>query len=1858
VTDAPAADPRIQACALNLAPGTNAHDRRCILWKDGERLLCRALPLDRHSERSSVLLVMHTTEHPSHASFDRLAHEYQIRDELGDAWSARPLQLVNENGQSILVLADPGGEPLARLLGAPMDVGSFLRIAIGLVMAIAKVHQRGLIHKDIKPAHVLVNCTDGHVRLIGFGIASRLPRERQMPEPPETIAGTLAYMAPEQTGRINRSIDSRTDLYSLGVTLYRMLTGILPFSAEEPMEWVHCHIAKQAVAPNDVLNGVPIALSQIIMKLLAKAAEERYQTAVGVERDLQHCLTEWKGRGRIVPFAPGQHDVPDRLLIPEKLYGREQEVHILLAAFDRVVKDGAAELVLVSGYSGIGKSSVVNELHKAIVLPRGLFLTGKFDQYKRDIPYSTLAQAFRSFIRQILSQSDTEIIRWRTELLEALGANGQLVVNLIPELEFIIGKQPPVAELAAAEAQGRFHTVFRTFLSVFASKQHPLALFLDDLQWLDAATLDLLEDLLTRSDLQHLMLIGAYRDNEVDGTHPLIRKLHALRSAGAKIQEIMLPPLDHGHIERLIADALYCEPEQAGALAHRVHEKTAGNPFFVIQFLRALTEDGSVRFDHDMARWHWDLDLIHAKGYTENVVDLMVARLHRLPIETQHALPLLACLGNVAASTTLTTVLGQSDEYIHEALWPAIRQDLVERLESSYRFIHDRVQEAAYSLIPERLRAETHLKIGRLLLAQTPPEKREEAIFELVGQLNRGATLITEQGDRENLAALNLIAGKRAKGATAYTSALTYLHAGASLLTSNNRKRQRELMFSLELNRAECEFLTGQLSVAEERLTALSVRVTTTAEHATVTCLRIDVCTALDLSDRSVTVCLDYLRHVGIAWSAHPTEEEVRREYELIWQLLGSRAIEDLIESPLMENPAFLATVAVLIKVLPAALFTDANLASLTICKAASLSLEYGNCDASCYAYVLLARIAGPRFGDYKAGFRFGRLGYDLVERHGLKRFEAGTYHCYSIFVLRWVKHVRACRDLLRRAFDAANRTGDLTYGAYTCCHVNSDNLFAGGHLPEVQREAEEGLSYVSKAGFGLMIYHITTQLALIRMLRGLTPAFGCLDDTQFNELRLEDHFLHNPTLAVSECWYWIRKLQARYIAGDYPTAMEAASKAQTLLWTSTSFFEEAEYQYYAALARAALCDSTLAADLHSQLAALTTHERQLQVWAENCPENFENRAALVSAEIARLEGRDGDAMRLYEHAIRSARVNSFVHNEAIAYERASAFYRARGMDAFAELYLRNARYGYQRWGAVGKVRQLEESYAALRADPSAAPPSAMIAASVEHLDLTTVIKVSQAVSGEIVLEKLIDTLMRTAIEHAGAQRGLLIAPHDGTQVVEAEGITSAISITVRVRQDAVSATELPTSVLHYVARTLESVILDDATVRNAFSADEYIRHNRVRSMLCLPLIKQSKLIGVLYLENNLAPRIFTPARSAVLKLIASQAAISLENTRLYRELGARESRIRRLVDANIIGIFIWSIASGIVEANDAFLRMIGYDRDDLLSGRIRWNELTPPEWLERDVPRWVSDLKWTGRVEPFEKDFYRKDGSRVPTLIGCAAFEDNDSQGVAFVLDQTGRKQAEAEARESERRYRDVQVQLAHANRLATMGQLTASITHEVTQPITAAHNNAGAALHFLNRTPPDLTEVREALDCIVGDTARVGDIVDRIRAHIKKAPVKQDRLDLNDAIREVIALVGGEVAQHGVEVLARLEEGLPPVQGDRVQLQQVVMNLVLNALEAMGRFGADPRDLSISSEVRDPRQLLVAIRDTGPGISPDSFERVFEPFYTTKDRGVGIGLSICRSIIDDHGGRLWAEANEPRGAVFKFTLPARLPL
>ncbi len=1045
-----------------------------------------------------------------------------------------------------------------------------------------------------------------------------------------------------------------------------MLTGELPFTASDPMEWVHCHIARQPARPDERVADIPGPLSAIVMKLLAKTAEDRYQTAAGLTADLRKCLAEWESHRRIEPFPFGAKDASDRLMTPERLYGREHEIGTLLDAFDRVVANGATELVLVSGYAGIGKSSLVNELHKALVPPRGLFASGKFDQYKRDIPYATLAQAFRSLVRPLLGESETELARWRDSLSEALGPNSLLIVNLVPELELVIGKQPPVADLPPQEPKNRFQMVFRRFLSVFAREEHPLALFLDDLQWLDAATLDLLEHLVTHPDVRSLLLVGAYRDNEVGLAHPLMRTLEAIRNAGARVAEIVLTPLGLDDIGRLVIDALDCGPERARPLAQLVREKTSGNPFFAIQFLTALNEDGLLVFDPVAQAWRWDIDRIHARSYTDNVADLLVEKMKRLSVPTQEAMKQLACLGDAADVATLTLVYEETEEAMHAALWEAVYAGLVLRQESAYSFLHDRIQQAAYSLIPEERRADVHLRIGRALLASMTIDQLAEHLFDVANQFSRGAARQIDRDEKAQVATIDLRAGRRAKASAAYASARVYLTAGIALLDERDWGSQYELMFHLRLELAECEFLTGNIEEAEQLIVELLQRATSKVDQASVYTLDVSLRTAKSENRQAVDSALSCLRLFGIDIPAHPTQAQVQAEYDTVWQTLNGRPIESLIDLPMMTDPELPAAMHVLSVLLSPAYFTDFHLWCLLACRMGKVSMEHGTSGASTHCADLGA-ILGPVFHRYSEGYRFAELACDLVEKHGFVAYRAKVYHVMGVVAV-WTQPIATSINFLRTAFRTATETGDLTVACYCMDKSVTDFLMRNDPLDAVWRESEIGVTFVRKARFHDAAAVIESQQRFIATMQGRTSAFSTFSDAQFDEAAFEAQMTVDGT-ATAVCLYWILKLQARFLSGDYAEALASADKAKALLWAVPVHFQRLDYFYYTALTVAALYENASADDKQAWRDLLAAHREQLREWAEHYPPTFADKHALVSAEIARIEGRELDAERLYEQAIRSAHDHGFVQNEGLAHEVAARFHAARGLEKFAHLY-------------------------------------------------------------------------------------------------------------------------------------------------------------------------------------------------------------------------------------------------------------------------------------------------------------------------------------------------------------------------------------------------------------------------------------------------------------------------------------------------------------------------------------------------------------------------------------------------------------
>jgi predicted ATPase/signal transduction histidine kinase/DNA-binding response OmpR family regulator/GAF domain-containing protein len=1822
------------------------------LWEDTEFVLSRAV---RDGEPSSRLLLVPALMQPSPESVARLERAYALRDDLDPAWATRPLSLVRHGQRPALLLEDPGCEPLVRLMGQPWEITLFLRVAIGLATALGRLHDRGIVHKDIKPAHILVNISPGNagdrVWLTGFGIASRLPRERQVPGAPEVIAGTLAYMSPEQTGRMNRSIDSRSDLYAYGVTLYQMLLGVLPFSAADSVEWVHCHIARQPTPPTERANEIPEPLSAIVMKLMAKTAEDRYQTAAGVEADLRRCVADLELYGRINPFQLGEHDVSDQLLIPEKLYGRESEIDTLLTSFDRVVANGTPELVLVSGYSGIGKSSVVNELHKVLIPPRGVFASGKFDQYKRDIPYATVAEAFQALVRQLLSQSETQLGRWRAALCEALGLDGQLIVNLIPQLELVIGKQPAVADLPPQIAKNRFRMVFRRFLGVFARPEHPLALFLDDLQWLDAATLDLLEDLVTHSEVRHLLVVGAYRDNEVGPAHPLLRTLEAIREAGGRIQEIVLTPLGLDDVGQLVADALHCEPEQARPLSQLVQKKTGGNPFFAIQFLTTLAEEELLGFNGAANGWGWDIDRIEAKDYTGNVVDLMVRKLKRLSLTTQDALKRLACLGNIAEIGTLRMVHQQTEEAIHAALWEAVRAGLIVQQRNNYKFLHDRIQQAAYSLIPEQFRAEVHLNIGRVLQVSLTADALTERLFEVADQFNRGTGLLTERSEKAEVATLNLRTGRKAKASAAFASAHKYFATGIALLDERDWESQHELTFSLSLERAECELLSGNLEKAEQLIAELLERTVSNVEFADASCVKINLHVLTGEYPLAIDSALACLRLFGIDLPAHPTLEQVKAEYETVWQTLGMRPIENLIDMPLMSDPKIQAAMRVLSALAGPATFTDFQLFCLLASRMVNISIQHGMCGASAYAYACLGSVLGANFHRYREGYRLGKLACDLVEKHGFTAYETKVSHAMGLAAF-WTQPLTSVIELRRATTRTAAERGDLTFACYGMHQSITYLLMRNDPLDTVWRESAMALDFARTAKFRDVVDLILSQQRFIASMQGCDANFSAFDDVRFDEAASEAQ-LTAARMPTMICLHWIRKLKARYLSGDFTEALRASDKAKVLLRISAVQLQLLDYYYYTALTVAALYEEASADEQTGWRNLLKAHREQLGEWAENYPPTFADKHALVSAEVARIEGRDADAMRLYEQAIRSARKHGFVQNEGTAHEAAARYCAARGFETIAQAYLRNASYCYLRWGAAGKVRQLEQFHPQLCDDPAPIPPTATIGAPVRQLDVETVIKASRALSSEIILPTLIEKLMRIAAEHAGAERGLLILLQGDEPKIEAEAIISHNQIEVTVREAPNTPSDLPQSVLHYVIRTRRSVVLDDASISSSYSQDEYVRQKRPKSVLCLPIVKQAKLVGALYLENNLTSRAFTSDRVTVLQLLASQAAISLENARLYSDLQHGEAYLAEAQSLSSTGSFGWNVPSGRIYWSKETYRIFQYDSTKEPTVELILQRVHPDDsgFVKQTIERASQDTK----DFDLEHRLLMPDGTvkYVHVVAHAETNTQRETEFVGAVMDVT--RQYEARLVLEEDVVRQKRAEAAEAANRAK-DEFLANVSHEIRTPMNAIMGMTDLVLDtkLNNDQRQCLKTVKSAADNLLGI---INDLLDFSKIESGRLELDTASFSLRAAIGDALCILAGRAHKKGLELVIDVQPELPDsLVGDAGRLRQVLINLVGNAIKF-----TESGEVVVRLEVvgdAGPESVCVrfAVSDTGIGIPPEKQEKIFRPFEqedsstTRKYGGTGLGLSIAARLVALMDGQITVASHPGRGSTFAF--------
>ena len=1844
----------------------------------------------RGGDRRPVILKVLDPQRCREHDRERLRHEYEIGASLDVPAIVRPLALGTYQGMPALVLEDFGGQPLDLLLGEPMPVERFLDLAIRIAGAVADLHRHGVTHKNLKPQNILVHPTTSEVRIADLGLATRHSREQLVGEPPQFIEGSLPYLSPEQTGRINRALDSRTDLYSLGVVFFQMLTGRFPFEARDPLGWVHCHVAREPKNPTRLVPTLPRTLAEIVTKLLAKMADDRYQTASGLQQDLETCLSQWRALGRIDALPLGERDRPTRLQIPQKLHGREEQVAALTSAFERVVATGRPELVLVSGYSGIGKSSVVRELQRPVVRERGLFLGGKFDELARGAPYSAVARAFAWFVRGLLAEGEPRASGWRQEIQGALREYGELIVDLIPQLDLLIGDQPAVPELPVTEAEPRFRRVFRAFLSVFTKRAHPLVLFLDDLQWADAGSLRLVEDVMGDPETRDLLLVGAYRDNEVDAAHPLPQMLDRIRKRAAAVTEVVVSPLRLEHVVALVAEMVRADPEHALPLGAVVNEKTGGNPFFVIQFLTALHREGLLRLDGASGTWRWDIEGIRQKGYTDNVADLMARGLNVLPAGTRDALGIAACIGARGKFSLLALAHGKSQEETLRDLSPAIQEGFVLPAGDSYAFAHDRVQQAARLLIPGDRRPEVHLRIGQLLFAHTPPEELGERIFDVVTQLNLGAELLAER-DRPWLAELDLRAARKAKAAAAYPAAVGQLSTGVALLGGDAWAQQPDLAFGLHLELAECQLLCGAFVEVERLVPVLLQRARGRLERSKVYRIRIDAHCIKGEGARAIESALECLRMFGIDMSPHPSAEAVRAEYEEVWRNLGDREIEELVGLPLATDPEVQAAMEILARLYIPAYYSDNNLFHLHLCHAVNLSLRHGNSPASTYAYGWFGVILVSAFHRPRDGYRFARLAHDLMQRHRFLAYRAKA--CFQLMIVaRWTRPLDEMIEHARASFEAALATGDVPVACFSRSETLLGMLSRGDHLTEVQREAERGLEFARRAGFDDVCRLITGTARFVHAMQGRTRHLSTYDDEGFREAEFEAAL--DPARQPSLVFYYQGvKLMARYLSGDHEAALAAGERAKALLWAGLFSTQSHWFYLYYGLTLAAVFPQLSREEQEEARRALAAHREQLREWAEAYPPTFHCTWAILSAEIARVEGEGEGAMRLYEEAIRSARENGFVQNQALAYELASGFYRARGYDEIADTYLRNARACYLRWGADGKVRQIDRLHPRLLGVPPAA--FATFTAPAEQLDLLSVVKASQTISGEILLERLVGTLLQVVLEQGAARRACLILARGDRLSLEAEAAVGEMEVTTRMLPSVPleSSPGLPASIVDHARAAREPVLLEDAASRpGQFAHDPYLARQRPRSVLCLPILRQAELIGLLYLENDLVAGAFTPDRLTVLSLLAAQAAISIENATLLRDERLARQRSAFLSEAGALLSESLEYEETLARlgrlctqslADTCFLDLVEGREIRRLAGACADPTKEPllKRLCERHPARWDSPYAATMCLRSGEPilipevtddvllahcddeehmELVRAIGTRSAVVVPLVARGQTLgvlSMGSAMpgrygpadleLAQEVARRAASAV--DKARLYREVQ----RADQRKS--EFIAVLSHELRNPLAPIR----MGLQVLRRSLPNEPIAARAWEIMERQTEHlthlVDDLLDVTRISRGKIELQRARVDLGEVVRSTCDDYHSLFERGPLKLALELPPGPIWVDADATRLSQVVGNLLHNAAKFTSAGGS-----VVVGVAAGGGRAEISVRDTGVGMEPGDLDRMFEPFAQAEQGlartqgGLGLGLALAKGLVELHGGSIHARSEGPgRGSEFVVSLP-----
>ncbi len=1856
----------------------------------------------RVKDQKPVVIKLMRIEYPTSQEIIKFRHQYFITQNLEIPGIIKSYSLENYGKSCALIMEDFGGISLRdemaswdsdKIRKRPDFLNYFLDIAIKIASALDQLHHYQIIHKDIKPDNILINPITKEVKTTDFSIASILPREVKFLTNPDVLEGTLAYISPEQTGRMNRGIDYRSDCYSLGVTYFELLSGELPFSNDNPLELIYSHISKHPPV-DKIINYNPEIISNIICKLMAKNAEERYQSAFGLKHDLELCLKDLQNNKKI-EFELATKDISDHFIIPEKLYGRETEVKELLAAFDRVINPPqhhleksevtkGVELFLVKGYSGMGKTAVVNEIYIPVLREKGYFIQGKFNQLQRDIPFSGWVEALSSLIQHLLSENDTQIEQWKTNIISNLGDQAQVIVNLIPVLEVIIGQQPKPAELSGVAAQNRLNFLFQKFINIFAIRKHPLVIFLDDLQWADAASLSLIQLLISgNSTIKNLpikqnklgiqipsfkpaninenddalLLIGSYRDNEVSMTHPLYFTIGEIKKNKVRVSSINLEPLNQNELGILLAETLKCEIDSVISLTQAVFAKTKGNPFFIHQFLKTLYKNRAIKFNHKIGVWECDVADVRKLALTDDVVEFLALQIKRLPTYNQKLLKFAACIGNKFDLKTLSTMNETHPNDTITELWDSVLEGLVLPIDeidlsnqddattaliidsdrdnqislghcqaSHFKFIHDRVQQAAYSLIPESEKQQIHLDLGKLLLDKTSAELWEKDIFEIVNQFNKALELIDAQQERNELAKMNLIAGRSAISATAYQQALKYLTTGRELLISDCWQTEYELSLGLHEALAEITYLTGDFQASEEFVEVVLTQAKTLLEKVKVYEIRIQAYGAQGKAIEAVNTALKVLKQLGIEFPENPNQSDVEQAMGQMASNLTEREIEELVDLPEMTEAEPLAAMRILSSAITLAYQVAPKLMPLFCIKQINLSLKYGNAPLSALAYIIYGLILCGIVGDIEAGYKFGNLAESLVNKFQGKEVSVKVLGTLSQHIKPWKFHIRNTFQPLQEIYFNGIEVGALEFAAYAlnayCYHA----YFTGTELNSLTEKTNDFSNAIYKIKQNRIFNWNEIYRQNILNLQGYTNNICDLVGEAYNEKEmLPIHLKANDGIALIHLY--LCKFHLCYLTGAYTKALENSAEAKKYLYAGVGMQVTPQFYLYDSLTRLALYPEITESEQQEFLKQVTANQEKMQHWANHAPMNFLHKFHLVEAEKNSVLDKKIEAMELFDLAISGAKENEYIHEEALANELAAKFYLKWGKQKIAKAYLDDAYYGYIRWGAKAKVKDLQQRYPQLlthiplndktdsrseKHNPlsEAAPlPEISHNKSIScsnttisaYLDFESVIKASQALSEQIKLDELLSTLMEVIMENAGASKcALILSKNTNLELTAISCNSNTSSISTELPSIPLeSSNNVPVRLINYIKRTKESILVDDANTQNFLLTDSYIIREKPKSILCIPIINQSKLFGILYLENKLTAGVFTKNRIKLLNLIANQAAISLKNAILYNNL---------------------------TEAKE--------------------------------------------ELENYNQTLEEKVAERIQEI-------DDKSQRLKKALQDL----------------QSTQSQLIQTEKMSSLGQMVAGIAHEINNPVNFIHGNINHASQYVQdlldlitiyqqeNTSSDSIVAKKAseidLDFILEDlpkllksveigTSRIRQIILGLRNFSRLDEAEMKCVDIHEGIENTLMILQHrfKAKDNRPEIQVIKEYGqLPQINCYASQLNQVFMNILSNAIDALEdsqtkRKTNENLAICIVTEIVNSNTARIKISDNGSGIEQKVQQKIFDPFFTTKPvgSGTGLGLSISYQIIvDKHKGQLICNSTVGEGTEFLIDIPMK---